>query len=99
MKNYYENKKLENGQIVMNYLEEFERTGSKLYLQSVLTNLIYEEFNDEIFDTVYFFDNRPLKNVVIKKAPKSWLKNALLTEQDTDYVGAMQPNSRRKVKT
>lgn len=61
MKNYYENKKLENGQIVMNYLEEFERTGSKLYLQSVLTNLIYEEFNDEIFDTVYFFDNRPLK--------------------------------------
>lgn len=89
MKNYYENKKLENGQIVMNYLEEFERTGSKLYLQAVLTNLIYEEFNDEIFDTVYFFDNRPLKNVVIKKAPKSWLKNALLTEQETDYVGAM----------
>lgn len=88
MKNYFENE-VENTQVIMNYLEEFEKTGSKLYLQSVLGKLLYEDVQEEIFDTVYFFDNRPLKNVVIKKAPKSWLKKAILIEQETDFVGAM----------
>lgn len=81
---------------VMEMLKEYESTGSSKVLYNILYNVLNTKLEKYIYDVIYNFNSLLLKSLAIKTAPESWLREKMMTENDTHLVCVMIERSDRE---